>query len=73
VRTLDIGLLVSPLLRAPAGDRPRTSGEAGSLVLFSNIARKERTPPAVPFDDMSWTVASGTSSDASCPFLKSLR
>ena len=48
VRTFDSGRLVSPLLRA-AGDRPRTSGEAGWLLL-SNIARKLRTPPPLPFD-----------------------
>lgn len=48
VRTLENGRLVSPLLRA-LGDRPRTSGEAGWLLL-SNMARRLRTPPPVPLD-----------------------
>lgn len=46
MRTFERGLEVSP--QREAGDRPRTSGEAGWLLpaLFSNIARKLRTPPA---------------------------
>jgi hypothetical protein len=48
VRTFERGRLVSPLLRAP-GDRPRTSGDAGWLLL-SNMARRLRTPPPAPLD-----------------------
>ena len=45
--------LLLPELMEPLGDRPRLGGDVDRSPLFSNIARRFRTPPLPEFTDMT--------------------